>query len=88
MKVADIDLFEINEAFAAIPLKVMRDLGIDPGEGQRERRRDRARPPARRDRRDAARHGARRARAAGQDDGLVTMCIGGGMGIATIIERV
>ena len=30
MTVSDIDLFEINEAFATIPLKTMRDLGIDP----------------------------------------------------------
>ncbi|MDG5493287.1 acetyl-CoA C-acetyltransferase [Niveispirillum sp. BGYR6] len=30
MQVGDIDLFEINEAFAAVPLKFMRDLGIDP----------------------------------------------------------
>jgi acetyl-CoA acetyltransferase len=29
MAVGDIDLWEINEAFAAIPLKVMRDLAID-----------------------------------------------------------
>ena len=39
---------------------------IDPASGERERRRDRARPPARRDRRDADRHAARRARASGQ----------------------
>ena len=30
MKVGDIDLWEINEAFAAVPLKTMRDLGLDP----------------------------------------------------------
>lgn len=30
MKVADIDLFEVNEAFAVVPLKFMRDLDIDP----------------------------------------------------------
>jgi acetyl-CoA C-acetyltransferase len=30
MQVADIDLFEINEAFAVVPLKFMRDLNIDP----------------------------------------------------------
>jgi acetyl-CoA C-acetyltransferase len=29
MSVGDIDLWEINEAFAAVPLKTMRDLGID-----------------------------------------------------------
>jgi len=30
MRIQDIDLVEINEAFAAIPLKVMRDLSIAP----------------------------------------------------------
>jgi acetyl-CoA C-acetyltransferase len=30
MSLRDIDLFEINEAFAVVPLKFMRDLGIDP----------------------------------------------------------
>ena len=30
MSLADIDLFEVNEAFAVVPLKFMRDLGIDP----------------------------------------------------------
>lgn len=29
MAVADIDLWEINEAFAAVPLKAIRDLGLD-----------------------------------------------------------
>ncbi|MET0657245.1 MAG: acetyl-CoA C-acetyltransferase [Steroidobacteraceae bacterium] len=30
MSVRDIDLFEINEAFAVVPLKYMRDLNLDP----------------------------------------------------------
>jgi acetyl-CoA C-acetyltransferase len=30
MSLSDIDLFEINEAFAVVPLKFMRDLNIDP----------------------------------------------------------
>lgn len=29
MSVKDIDLFEVNEAFAVVPLKFMRDLGVD-----------------------------------------------------------
>ena len=47
-----IDLFELNEAFAAQSLAVLRELGARPGEGQRQRRRHRPRaipsaPPAR-----------------------------------------
>jgi acetyl-CoA C-acetyltransferase len=30
MSLSDIDLFEVNEAFAVVPVKFMRDLGIDP----------------------------------------------------------
>ncbi len=30
MQVSDVDLFEINEAFAVVPLKFMRDLDLDP----------------------------------------------------------
>ncbi|MFW2829196.1 acetyl-CoA C-acetyltransferase [Sphingomonas sp. ID0503] len=30
MSISDVDLFEINEAFAAVPLKFMRDLDLDP----------------------------------------------------------
>jgi len=88
MSIADIDLVEINEAFAVVPLKVMRDLGIDP---QRVNVNGGA---------IALGHplGATGAMLIGTllDElerrdlatGLVTMCIGGGMGISTIIERV
>ena len=30
MSIGDIDLIEINEAFAVVPLKFMRDMGVDP----------------------------------------------------------
>jgi acetyl-CoA acetyltransferase family protein len=84
---ADIDLWEINEAFAPVPIMTMRELGIDPeiinvnGGGI------------------ALGHplGATGAMLLGTalDElearqkryALVTMCIGLGMGIATIIER-
>ena len=38
MTLADIDLIEINEAFAAVVLRFMRDMGIDSMEDQRKRR--------------------------------------------------
>ena len=47
LTVDDIDLFEINEAFAAVALRFMRDLGMLARQGQRQRRRDRHGPPAR-----------------------------------------
>jgi acetyl-CoA C-acetyltransferase len=88
MQASDIDLFEINEAFAAIPLKVMRDLGLDPAKVNVNGGAIALGHPL----------GATGSMLIGTvlDElerrdltlGLVTMCIGGGMGIATIIERV
>ena len=43
-----IDLWEINEAFASVAINSMRMLGIDDEQGERERRGDRARPSHRR----------------------------------------
>ena len=47
----DVDLFEINEAFAVQAIAVTGDLGIPEDEGQRARRRRRTRSPDRRERR-------------------------------------
>ena len=87
MELGDIDLFEINEAFAAIPLKTMRDLGIDDERVNVNGGAIALGHPLgatgamllgtlvdELERRDAT-------------TGLVTMCIGGGMGIATVVER-
>ncbi|MBW8844060.1 MAG: acetyl-CoA C-acetyltransferase [Burkholderiales bacterium] len=88
MRAEDIDLWEINEAFAAVPLKTMRDLGLD---GERVNVNGGA---------IALGHplGATGAMLLGTlldelerrdlQTGAVTLCVGGGMGIATIIERV
>lgn len=86
--VADIDLWEINEAFAAVPLKTIRDLDIDPDRVNVNGGAIALGHPI----------GATGAILIGTilDElerrdltiGLVTMCTGGGMGTATIIERV
>ena len=88
MSVADIDLWEINEAFAAIPLKAIRDLDIDPDRVNVNGGAIALGHPI----------GATGAMLIGtlldelerQDKatGLVVMCTGGGMGTATIIERI
>ena len=88
MTIGDIDLFEINEAFAAIPMKVMRDLDMDHAKVNVNGGAIALGHPL----------GATGAMLIGTlldelerrdlSAGLVTMCIGGGMGIATIIERV
>ena len=84
----DIDLWEINEAFAVVPLQVMRNLEI-------EREKVNVNGGA-----IALGHplGATGAMLLGTaldelerrnlSTALITLCIGGGMGIATIIERI
>lgn len=88
MAVADIDLWEINEAFAAVPLKTIRDLDIDPEKVNVNGGAIALGHPI----------GATGAMLIGTvldelerrdlTTGLVTMCTGGGMGTATIVERV
>ena len=48
-RLADMDVIESNEAFAAQALGVNKELGLDAEEGQPERRRHRARSSDRRD---------------------------------------
>jgi len=45
MTIDDIDLIEINEAFASVVLAWEKSSTAEPLEGQRERRGDRPRPP-------------------------------------------
>jgi len=88
MTAADIDLVEINEAFAAVPLKVMRDLSFPHDKVNVNGGAIALGHPL----------GATGAMLIGtvldelerrdKMTGLVTMCIGGGMGITTILERV
>ena len=88
MKVDDIDLWEINEAFAAVPLKTIRDLGLDPDRVNVNGGAIALGHPIgatgpmliqtaldELERRDLS-------------TALITMCTGGGMGTATIIERI
>jgi acetyl-CoA C-acetyltransferase len=88
MKASDIDLWEINEAFAGVVLQTTRALGIDP---QRVNVNGGA---------IALGHplGATGAmllgtaldelERSGKQTALITMCVGGGQGIATILERI
>lgn len=88
MASGDIDLWEINEAFAAVPLKTIRDLDLDPARVNVNGGAIALGHPI----------GATGAMLIGTildelerrdlNTGLVTMCTGGGMGTATIIERV
>ena len=63
MTLDDIDLFEINEAFAVVSREVPARSRPGPGQGQRQRRGHGPRPSDRRHRRHPHRHRAGRARA-------------------------
>jgi acetyl-CoA C-acetyltransferase len=88
MDVKDIDLWEINEAFAVVPLQTIRNLGIDPARVNVNGGAIALGHPL----------GATGAILLGTaldelerrdlSTALITLCIGGGQGIATIIERV
>jgi acetyl-CoA C-acetyltransferase len=88
MKPSDIDLWEINEAFASVPLLAIRKLEIDPDRVNVNGGAIALGHPL----------GATGACLFGtaldelersnKSTALVTLCIGGGMGVATILERV
>ena len=88
MSAKDIDLWEINEAFAAVPLQTARKLGIDPARVNVNGGAIALGHPLGAT---GACSSARRSTSSSAPDkatALITLCIGGGMGIATIIERV
>jgi acetyl-CoA acyltransferase len=88
LKVQDIDLFELNEAFAAVVLKYQKDLGVPADRLNVNGGAIAMGHPL----------GATGAMILGTvldelerrdgDRAVVTLCIGGGMGVATVIERV
>jgi acetyl-CoA C-acetyltransferase len=88
MTAADIDLIEINEAFASVALKLIRDLDVDPEMTNVNGGAIAMGHPL----------GATGAMLLGTvvdelerrdlSTGLITLCVGGGMGIATVVERV
>ena len=88
LSINDIDLFEVNEAFAAVVMRFMRELGVPAEKVNVNGGSIAMGHPL----------GATGAMLIGTviDElerrnlkrGLVTLCVGGGMGIATVVERV
>jgi acetyl-CoA C-acetyltransferase len=88
MEAKDIDLFEINEAFAVVPMRLMEELKVSQDRVNVNGGSIAMGHPL----------GATGAIITGtlldelerqdKSTGLITLCIGGGMGIATIIERI
>ncbi len=88
MDIRDIDLFEVNEAFAAVVIRFLQAFGADPDRVNVNGGAIAMGHPL----------GATGAMILGtlldemertdKETGLATLCIGSGMGAATIIERV
>ena len=88
LKVDDLDLIELNEAFASQSIAVMRELGLDPEKVNVNGGAIALGHPL-------GMSGARlitmlshELARTGKRYGLATMCIGVGQGIATVIERI
>ena len=88
LKVSDIDYWEINEAFAVVPLYAIHELGIEP-------ERVNVKGGAIAIGHPLAASGARLVgtlarilQEKGGDFGVATACVGGGQGAAVVIERV
>lgn len=88
LSIDQIDLFEVNEAFAAVPMKFMKEMGVPHDKVNVNGGAIAMGHPL----------GATGAmilntlidelHRTGKRYGLATLCVGGGMGIATIVERV
>jgi len=87
MKPRDIDLWEINEAFASVVLQTTRALGIDPDSINVNGGAIALGHPLGATGAMLLGTGLDELERSGKQTALITMCIGGGQGIATIIER-
>ena len=88
METSDIDLWEINEAFAAVPLQTVRELGIDIDRVNVWGGAIALGHPLGATGAILLQTALDALEASQRATALATLCIGGGMGIATIIERV
>ena len=88
LKLDEIDLFEVNEAFAAQALAVARELGLPPDKTNPNGSGVSLGHPIGATGTILVVKALYELRRTGGHYALVTMCIGGGQGIAAIFERV
>lgn len=88
MEVGDIDLWEINEAFAVVPMQTIRNLGIDADRVNVNGGAIALGHPLGATGAMLLNTALDELERADKSTALITLCIGGGMGIATVIERI
>jgi acetyl-CoA acyltransferase len=88
MELDDIDIIELNEAFAAQSIAVIEELGIDPAKVNLDGGAIALGHPLGASGARITGKAAQLLQRNGAKTALVTMCIGGGQGIATILESV
>ncbi len=84
----DLDLIEINEAFAAVVLRFVRDMDLDMEKVNVNGGAIAMGHPLGATGGMILGHADRRAAPTGGRYGLATLCVGGGMGIATVVEAI
>jgi acetyl-CoA C-acetyltransferase len=88
MAVGDIDLWEINEAFASVVLKAIKELGVDPESVNVNGGAMALGHPIGATGGMLLQTAIDELERADKQTALIAMCTGGGMATATIIERI
>jgi acetyl-CoA C-acetyltransferase len=88
LSVADLDVCEVNEAFAAQALAVAKDLGLDPAKTNPNGSGISLGHPIGATGAIITVKALHELQRSGGRYGLVTMCIGGGQGISAVFERI
>ncbi|MEZ5647023.1 MAG: acetyl-CoA C-acetyltransferase [Burkholderiaceae bacterium] len=88
MTIDQIDLFEINEAFAAVPMKFMQEMGVPHEKVNVNGGAIAMGHPLGATGAMIVNTAIDELHRTGKRYGMATLCVGGGMGIATIVERV
>jgi len=87
LSVDDVDLWEINEAFAVVVLYAMRELGLDPSKVNPHGGAIAIGHPLGASGARLVGTLARQLQSTGKEYGVATLCVGGGQGFAVVLQR-
>ncbi len=87
LETRDVDLWEVNEAFAVVVLYAIRELGLDPGKVNIHGGAIAIGHPLGASGARILGTLARELHETGKQRGVATLCVGGGQGFATVLER-